>query len=287
MLSEGDLNYVFQALAHETRRKIIKLLAEEGPMQFTELMEKLGIEETGTFGFHIKRLNELLERTGEGKYKLSELGQLAYNIIRFAEGGKVEEIGEVTPTPTVKVFNNIAKLLVDRTLLEKYNKVAFDWIGTLLFTEDVDEELFKSKVLYFRGVGTIVVPKKLLRLAYGRLESMCGDIIGYEGELPRHWIEFKAKKRIKDIENYTGTFILTKDRLERAREQGYVLRIENYSTLVIDRDVPPELFSEVVHSIESYGPIYAPKNLHRVIMNKVETGTGVHDIEEWEASAQT
>jgi len=285
MLSEGDLNYVFQALAHETRRRIIKLLAEEGPMQFTELMSRLGIEETGTFGFHIKRLNELLERTDEGKYRLSELGRLAYNIIRFAEEGKIERISQVTSLPKVKVFSNITKLIVDRALLEKYNKVAFDWIGTLLFAEDVDEELFKNKVLYFKGVGTIVVPRRLLRLAYGRLESMCGDIIGYEGELPRRWIEFKAeKKRIKDIENYTGTFILTRDRLEKAKEQGYILRIENYSTLVIDRDIPPELFDEVVHSIESYGPIYAPRELHRVIMNKIETGAGIHDIEEWETS---
>ena len=285
MASEADLNYVFQALAHETRRRIVRLLAEEGPMQFTELMERLGIEETGTFGFHVRRLRDLLERGEDGRYRLSELGRLAYRLIRAAEGG-IAEIEALGAEPKVKVFNNISKLVVDREMLERHDKVAFNWIGTVIFTEDVDEELFKRKVLYFKGVGTIVVPKRLVRLAYGRLEEMCGNVVGYEGEVPRRWLEVE-EERVEELENYSGTLILTRERLERAKEEGRKLRIENYAVLVVERGVTPELLDEVVLSIESYGPIYAPRELHRVIANKIEGAGGIEDIDCWRGASTT
>ncbi|RLE69264.1 MAG: hypothetical protein DRJ43_04235, partial [Thermoprotei archaeon] len=267
MVREEELNYVFQALAHETRRRIIRLLAEEGPMQFTELMKRLGIEETGTFGFHIKRLEELLEKVEDGGYRLSELGRLAYSVMRYAEE-KGEGLGEEVEAalPDIKVFKGLQKMLVTRSMLEEHGKVAFEQIGTVAFAEDIDGELFEDKVLYFKFVGRIVVPKSIGKLVYRKLDEWCGDIIGYEGGLPA-WLDtaYAADKGVRELENYGGTLMLTRERLERARREGYVLRIENYGMLVIEREVTPELFEEAVHSIESYGPIYAPRELHKVI----------------------
>jgi len=282
MLSEEDLSYIFQALAHETRRKIVELLAEEGPLNFTEIMNRLGISETGTFGFHIKRMEDLLEKTDDGKYKLSDLGLVAYNIIKYAKEGRVAKIEEEKPSvEEVKVFRYLVKIIVDRSLLERYSKVGFDYVGTVVFTEDIDPELFKKKVLFFRGVGTIVVPKNLVKIAYSLMEEYCGDIVGYEGELPQKWLE--EKKPVKHLDIYGGDFILTKERLEKAKREGFKYRIENYGRLIIERDVTPELFDETVFSINSYGEIYAPRALHKIILNKVESVSGqILDLSEFE-----
>ena len=282
MLSEEDLSYIFQALAHETRRKIVELLAEEGTLNFTEIMNRLGISETGTFGFHIKRMEDLLEKTDDGKYKLSDLGLVAYNIIKYAKEGRVAKIEEEKPSvEEVKVFRYLVKIIVDRSLLERYSKVGFDYVGTVVFTEDIDPELFKKKVLFFRGVGTIVVPKNLVKIAYSLMEEYCGDIVGYEGELPQKWLE--EKKPVKHLDIYGGDFILTKERLEKAKREGFKYRIENYGRLIIERDVTPELFDETVFSINSYGEIYAPRALHKIILNKVESVSGqILDLSEFE-----
>ena len=281
-MSEEDLSYIFQALAHETRRKIVELLAEEGPLNFTEIMNRLGISETGTFGFHIKRMEDLLEKTDDGKYKLSDLGLVAYNIIKYAKEGRVAKIEEEKPSvEEVKVFRYLVKIIVDRSLLERYSKVGFDYVGTVVFTEDIDPELFKKKVLFFRGVGTIVVPKNLVKIAYSLMEEYCGDIVGYEGELPQKWLE--EKKPVKHLDIYGGDFILTKERLEKAKREGFKYRIENYGRLIIERDVTPELFDETVFSINSYGEIYAPRALHKIILNKVESVSGqILDLSEFE-----
>jgi len=282
MLSEEDLSYIFQALAHETRRKIVELLAEEGPLNFTEIMSRLGISETGTFGFHIKRMEDLLEKTDDGKYKLSDLGLVAYNIIKYAREGRVAKIEEEKPSiEKVKVFRYLEKLIVDRSLLEKYSKVGFDYVGTVVFTEDVDPELFKKKVLFFKGVGTIVVPKNLVKIVYSLMEEYCGDVVGYEGTLPHKWLE--EEKPVKNLDIYGGNFVLTKERLEKAKKEGFMYRIENYGRLIIERNVTPELFDETVFSIDSYGIIYAPRALHKIILNKIESISGqILDLSEFE-----
>jgi len=282
MLCEEDLSYIFQALAHETRRKIVELLAEEGPLNFTEIMSRVGISETGTFGFHIKRMEDLLEKTDDGKYKLSDLGLVAYNIIKYAKEGRVAKITEEKPSvEKVKVFKYLKKLIVDRGLLEKYSKVGFDYVGTVVFTEDVDPELFKKKVLFFKGVGTIVVPKNLVKIVYSFIEEYCGSVVSYEGALPQKWLG--EEKPVKNLDIYGGDFILTRERLEKAKREGFMYRIENYGRLIIERDVTPQLFDETVFSIDSYGEIYAPRALHKIILNKIESVSGqILDLSEFE-----
>ena len=77
-LSEEDLDLMFSALSHGARRAVVKNLGEQGVLSFSQLMEAAGIEETGTFGFHLKKTEPLLEKLPDGRYKLSKLGEKAY-----------------------------------------------------------------------------------------------------------------------------------------------------------------------------------------------------------------
>ena len=53
---------IYSILAHPIRRKLLYLLEEEGFIPYTDLMVKLGIEQTGQLNFHLKKLNNLVSK---------------------------------------------------------------------------------------------------------------------------------------------------------------------------------------------------------------------------------
>ncbi|HDI73474.1 MAG TPA: ArsR family transcriptional regulator [Candidatus Korarchaeota archaeon] len=46
---------LFRALAHSTRRRIIEMLAEEGPQTYSSLLRKTGLA-TGTLNHHLEKV---------------------------------------------------------------------------------------------------------------------------------------------------------------------------------------------------------------------------------------
>ncbi len=86
-----DEEKILSALGHRIRRNIIKILAEEGPKGFTELMNKVGVKDTGTMTFHLKKLKEFIEKNRDGEYQLTDLGRQAYSVLQYTKslrGGK-------------------------------------------------------------------------------------------------------------------------------------------------------------------------------------------------------
>jgi hypothetical protein len=73
----SDIESLNKVLKDKTRRKIILTLTDRASMSYTELMETLQIDSTGTFNYHLKVLGDLLEKTDSGQYTLSEKGKLA------------------------------------------------------------------------------------------------------------------------------------------------------------------------------------------------------------------
>ena len=68
-------------LKDETRRKIVILLHEQGNLSYVDLMKALGIANTGKMNYHLKVLGDLLTKTEEGKYTLTEKGNLASRLL--------------------------------------------------------------------------------------------------------------------------------------------------------------------------------------------------------------
>lgn len=75
----GHRDTRYKALDHPIRREIIQLLASE-PQTYSRLLEKLGIE-SGHLAYHIRSLEELVEKDPEGKYKLNRDGEQAYKFL--------------------------------------------------------------------------------------------------------------------------------------------------------------------------------------------------------------
>ena len=55
------------------RDKILAALARRGPLTFTELLEETGLPR-GVLAYHLARMKGLVEKTGEGLYKLTPEG---------------------------------------------------------------------------------------------------------------------------------------------------------------------------------------------------------------------
>ncbi len=262
MASEEELDLLFSALSHAARRAVIRALGEEGEMTFTDMMKAAGIGETGTFGFHLKRLQPLLERTETGKYKLSPLGRLAYTVLKCAEEG------EVPRRRGYEVLSNIAECMLDGKRLEELELVEISDCGRVVIASDVTPELFDRKVLAIRDVGEIVVPRHLYRYVLRKVEGGVGRIEVYEGETPLP--EFRGV-----VENYDQ---LTLDCSQLSGSVG----IENFGVLAL-KGLAKETASRIRY-IENFGVLRVPKGKVGLIIGKLRENYGA--IEEYEEGGE-
>jgi DNA-binding transcriptional ArsR family regulator len=68
-------------LKDETRSRILLLLNDKGSLSYSELMNMLGIDSTGTLNYHLKILGDLLSKSERGQYSLTERGKLASRLL--------------------------------------------------------------------------------------------------------------------------------------------------------------------------------------------------------------
>jgi hypothetical protein len=82
----SNISDLHKILKDETRRKAIILLHERGNLSYVDLMKSLEIANTGKMNYHIRVLGDLLTKTDEGKYVLTEKGKLASRLtLEFPE----------------------------------------------------------------------------------------------------------------------------------------------------------------------------------------------------------
>ena len=82
----NGLASLHKILKDETRRKIVLLLNETGRLSYTDLMKALEISNTGRLNYHLKVLNDLVAKRGDGQYVLSGKGKRALCLLlEFSE----------------------------------------------------------------------------------------------------------------------------------------------------------------------------------------------------------
>ncbi|MCJ7648474.1 MAG: NAD(P)-binding protein, partial [Candidatus Lokiarchaeota archaeon] len=86
---------IYSILSHPFRRKILYLLEREGYIQYSEIMERLGLESTGQLNFHLKKLGSLIGKERKSYY-LTEDGKRILNILNLNErilaGDEIEHL---------------------------------------------------------------------------------------------------------------------------------------------------------------------------------------------------
>lgn len=71
---------IFKTLSHQKRRDILRFIGESREATFTGIKNSGGIEDSPDLSYHLNALNYLMVQK-EGKYRLSELGRDAYNLM--------------------------------------------------------------------------------------------------------------------------------------------------------------------------------------------------------------
>jgi predicted transcriptional regulator len=79
-MSQGIAS-LHKILKDETRRKILLLLEERGSVSYTDLMASIGIGNTGKLNYHLKILNGLIVKNGDGRYSLTDKGKLSIRLL--------------------------------------------------------------------------------------------------------------------------------------------------------------------------------------------------------------
>jgi hypothetical protein len=77
----SGISSLYNVLKDKTRRQIVLLLHEKGSLSYVDLMKALGIENTGKMNYHLKVLGDLLVKTEDGTYTLTEKGKLASRLL--------------------------------------------------------------------------------------------------------------------------------------------------------------------------------------------------------------
>ena len=81
-----DLESLHKILKHPIRRNIVLELDEKRELAYMDLMNLLEVENTGKLNYHLKILGDLIEKNGNGKYHLTEKGDLASQLLhKFPE----------------------------------------------------------------------------------------------------------------------------------------------------------------------------------------------------------
>jgi ribonucleoside-triphosphate reductase len=140
--SKSLLESILSALSNEVRAEVLKLISREGPLSFTEIMEKLEMNpktDAGKFGYHLRMLTEaelLLADEASGKYYLTLFGQEVANFIYGVEDAVRRKKGEMlvrTSSLTIEPFERkkivdalIREASVPRKLAESISKEAED-----------------------------------------------------------------------------------------------------------------------------------------------------------------
>ena len=79
---EINWSSLHKTMADETRSSILELLSERDALNYTEIMTVLGVTNTGRLNYHLKALGDLISKDSEGRYRLTEKGQLAVNMLK-------------------------------------------------------------------------------------------------------------------------------------------------------------------------------------------------------------
>lgn len=78
-----QLEQLVKPLSNPLRIRIL-LLLKDGPISYSELLGHLQIE-SGSFYWHLKKMQQLVKQTGDKQYYLSELGETAIQLLQPEE----------------------------------------------------------------------------------------------------------------------------------------------------------------------------------------------------------
>lgn len=115
------MDSLYKVLKDKTRRKIVLQLSQNGPLTYVDLMNALEITNTGRLNYHLKILGDLLGKNENGKYRLTEKGTLASQLLKqFPAEKPVERKPSVVRNIVLIGLIGFVLILIDLSILEGF-----------------------------------------------------------------------------------------------------------------------------------------------------------------------
>lgn len=192
-IEPDDMDYILQVISNRIRRDIIRVLVKDAPLTYSALMKRVGVDDSGTFGFHIRKMQRLLKKNDMGEYMLNDLGMKTYEILESLMGGKVDEVEK--PVEEERTLAEPSTIIIsDRLRFDLTEEIArsYQGKGRRIFVSDIvklvihpmPRELFEAVVEGISDCISVHAPNDLIDLV--RLKSSdVIDVRGYSAESPR------------------------------------------------------------------------------------------------------
>lgn len=227
-----DFGSLSDILRHPIRRKIFLGLSERGSISYVDLMKLVGVKNTGKFNYHLKILGDLIEKDENGKYGLSDTGQMAVEFLQRFAGKETEpiQLPMVMKSFETRAFS-LAQGFIWVVLVYPLTGVLFSWYLYFAdrpgaFVGDPTIPLMIFTVITVAGFAlfaiaafpTIKIDRDgvAVKLGFTRLyfalEDMRIDPKGHilklgEGLATAGWfIPFKRKECIDLLDKHVGTY---------------------------------------------------------------------------------
>lgn len=150
-----DFESLSDVLKHSMRRRILLVLYERKNLSYVDLMDLVGAKNTGKLNYHLKILSDLIEKDQNGKYILSEKGQMAAELLRKFPEKKTEQTSLYTADAALIGFGGAVLTVV--------NPVFWGSLLVVLLKLELTVPLFS--ILGFLGfVYALIVPAAVMWL---------------------------------------------------------------------------------------------------------------------------
>ena len=122
---ETDWASLHKTLSDTTRRSILELLVEKDSLTYTDMMTLLQVTNTGRLNYHLKALGSLISKDEGGRYRLTEQGRQAANLLRTFP----ERVPPEKKLTGVKVTAALVLILIGVLLIGSFSFAVVDAMG--------------------------------------------------------------------------------------------------------------------------------------------------------------
>lgn len=248
---EDTYSYIFLAVKHPVRRKILSML-NEAPATYSQILNKLKVE-TGFLNYHLGRLDGLVAKNEHDQYILSNFGEAALSLMK-----RVEEPVE-KKSEKFRVFGSKITTLI---LLA----IAVVSIGLNTYWIYRSQELLNDKLNVLGGI--IVQTKGFLGESMNILNAtirkntiefeiwdiMLRDLIqlsrqyslisSLDKDHVHQWSQIKAAtdSLIDFTNNIIQTYAVNSTRMDMTSEQsGYLNNVKDYLLNIYEKALPDNI----------------------------------------------
>ena len=229
--TEKILSEIIDALANNTRRKILEVLVLEGPLTFSEILKRIGIRDTSTLKHHLEKMKILIAKEN-GLYRANSIGVKVYVFLR----NLLEEINSIidyrrNPTPLIVLKTSIRPYIILSLVLFLLSTYAYTSITPIIGCIIVLIALLVLLWAIIKYPERIVIGKTMIievidNIFYRKERRITGRIVGVDVEENMLYKVMGVSKIRVMIQLITGIRSYTLGYVPRKQADSYVREIE-------------------------------------------------------------